>query len=182
MGCSNGVLHIQIFFFEILLNQPEIWFYLPSFSDWFGSKRTSIWTQINRKMVNTIWFRDDLIRFWKQMSLCVIRLADYASSYQLAPTFLPHMTTKNITPRFIQPIYCKKSTGKSIIARKLIATLTSTSREQTRTWFKTLPSNTREPVGFSFNPKASGAFGVIRWIHPQKQGLRGAEPPHTKYF
>jgi len=36
--------------------------YLP-FSDWFGTKRTSVWFQINRKMLNTIWFRVDLIRF-----------------------------------------------------------------------------------------------------------------------
>ena len=37
----------------ILLNQPEIKFYLP-FSDWFGTKRTFIWFQMKRKMVNTI--------------------------------------------------------------------------------------------------------------------------------
>ena len=34
-------------FFEILLNQPEIRLYLP-FSDRFGSKRTSVWFQINQ--------------------------------------------------------------------------------------------------------------------------------------
>ena len=39
--------------FEILWNQLEIRFYWPFF-DWFGSKRTSAWFQINRKMVNTI--------------------------------------------------------------------------------------------------------------------------------
>ena len=44
--------------FEILLNQTEIWLYLP-FSDWFGTKRTSVWFQINRIMVNTIRFRFD---------------------------------------------------------------------------------------------------------------------------
>jgi len=54
---------------EILLNQPEIRWYLP-FSNWFGSKRTSVWIQINRKMVNTIWFRVDLTRFRKYFSGC----------------------------------------------------------------------------------------------------------------
>ena len=40
------------------------------FSDWFGSKRTSIWIQINRKMINTIWFRVYLRRFRKDYSVC----------------------------------------------------------------------------------------------------------------
>ena len=34
---------------------PEIRLYLP-LSDWFGTKWKSVWFQINRKMVNTIWF------------------------------------------------------------------------------------------------------------------------------
>ena len=33
----------------------------------------SVWFQINRKMVNTIWFRFDLIRFWKDFSACTMR-------------------------------------------------------------------------------------------------------------
>ena len=41
--------------FGILLSKTVIRLYL-SFSDWFGSKRKSVWLQINRKMVNTIWF------------------------------------------------------------------------------------------------------------------------------
>ena len=36
--------------------------YLP-FSDWFGTKQMSVWFQINLKMVRTIWFRFELIRF-----------------------------------------------------------------------------------------------------------------------
>ena len=55
--------------FKILLNQPEIRLYLP-FSDWFGTKRTSVWLKINGKMINTIWFQVDLIRFWKCFSVC----------------------------------------------------------------------------------------------------------------
>ena len=42
--------------------------YLP-FSDWFGTKRTSVYCQINRTMVNTIWFRLDLKRFTSTLSM-----------------------------------------------------------------------------------------------------------------
>ena len=35
------------------------------------TKRTFIWFQINRKMVNTIWFRVDLIIFRKYFSVCI---------------------------------------------------------------------------------------------------------------
>ena len=55
--------------FEIWLNQPKIRLYLP-FSGWFGTKRPFVWLQINRKMVNIIWFRIDLIRFRKDCSVC----------------------------------------------------------------------------------------------------------------
>ena len=55
--------------FEILLNQPEIRLYLP-FYDWFRSKWTSVSFQINRKMVNTIWFWVYFIRFRKDFSVC----------------------------------------------------------------------------------------------------------------
>ena len=56
---------------EIVLNQTEIRLYLP-FSDWFGTQtyvRTFVF-QINGEMVNTIWFRFDLIRF--QKDFCVV--------------------------------------------------------------------------------------------------------------
>ena len=66
---ASHVVYTQKNLFEILLNQPEIILYLP-FSNWFGSKRTSVWIQINRKMVNTIRFQVDLIRFWKDFSVC----------------------------------------------------------------------------------------------------------------
>ena len=36
---------------------------------WFRSKRTSVWIHIIRKMVNTIWFRVDLIIFRKDFSV-----------------------------------------------------------------------------------------------------------------
>ena len=56
-------------FFKILLNQTEIRLYLPC-TGWFGSKRMSVWIQINRKMVDTTWFRFDLIRFCENFAVC----------------------------------------------------------------------------------------------------------------
>ena len=53
--------------FEILLNQTEIRLYLPFFNC-FGIKRTSVWFQINRKMVNKI--NKNLIRIQKVFSVC----------------------------------------------------------------------------------------------------------------
>ena len=50
--------------------------YIP-FSDWFGTKRTvSVCFQINHKMVNTIWFWLDLIRFRKDLSAYGWRIED----------------------------------------------------------------------------------------------------------
>ena len=62
--------------FQILLNQTEIRLYLP-FSDWYGTKRTSVWFQINLKMVNTIWFKVDFekIFLWVAMSWSRKRLS-----------------------------------------------------------------------------------------------------------
>ena len=37
------------------------------FSDWFETKRYSVWCHIDRKTVNTIWFWFDLIRFRKDL-------------------------------------------------------------------------------------------------------------------
>ena len=57
-------------FFEILLNQTEISLFLPFFRLIWNSKQMSVWFQINRKMVNTIWFLFDLTRFRKDFSVC----------------------------------------------------------------------------------------------------------------
>ena len=54
----------------ILIIHTEIGFYLP-FSDWFGTKRTSVWVQINLKMINTNRFRFELTRLKKILSVCV---------------------------------------------------------------------------------------------------------------
>ena len=54
--------------FKILLNQTEIQLYLP-FSDWYGLF-TSVWSQINQIMVNTIWFRFGSIRFRRKKIVC----------------------------------------------------------------------------------------------------------------
>ena len=66
---SIGTLHTHRYFSEVLSNQPEIRLYLPFF-DWFGSKRSPVWFQINRKRVNTIWFQVDLTRLLKNVSVC----------------------------------------------------------------------------------------------------------------
>ena len=75
---GDGIFILKIpnrsIFFKILLDQPEIRLYLP-ISDWFGTKRTSVWFQIIRKMVNTIWFWVDLIRFGKYFSVCNLESA-----------------------------------------------------------------------------------------------------------
>ena len=80
--------------FEILIIQTDIRLYLP-FSDWFGTKRTSFWFQINRKMVNTVWFRFDLVEFEK-ISLCVVPFTD-ATNTIVATVFLLISTKRNST-------------------------------------------------------------------------------------
>ena len=66
---SNRCFYAQRNLFEILLNHTELRLYLP-FSDWFGTKWTSVWFQINRQIVNTIWFRFDSIIFRKDFCVC----------------------------------------------------------------------------------------------------------------
>ena len=73
---------------EILLNQTEIRLYLP-FSDWFGTKQTYVWFQINRRMINTIWFRFYLIRFRKNFSVCKDRHEMFVFFY-LSFLFIPN--------------------------------------------------------------------------------------------
>ena len=70
-ACILASSYTQINLFVILLNQPKIRLYLL-FSDRFEAKRSSVWFQINREMVNTIWFQVDLIRFRKKLSVCVL--------------------------------------------------------------------------------------------------------------
>ena len=66
--CFGSTFYTQRNLFEILSNQTGVRFYLP-FSDWFGTEQTSVWFQIIRKIVYTIWFRFDLIRFQKDLSV-----------------------------------------------------------------------------------------------------------------
>ena len=68
--------HTQTNLFQILLNQPHLRLYLP-FSDIFGTKRKSVWFQINWCMVNTILFQFDLIRFGKDFSVCTARNSNF---------------------------------------------------------------------------------------------------------
>ena len=75
--------YTQRIFFEILFNQTDIRLYLPV-SNWFGTKRTSVSFQINRNMVNIIWFQVGLIRFGKYFSVCILcRLG----SFGVAPCY-----------------------------------------------------------------------------------------------
>ena len=75
--------HKQRNLLEILLNQTQIIFYLP-FSDWIGTKLMSVWFQINRKKVNTIWIRVDLLRFRKDFSVC--RITSHRAVRNIKPT------------------------------------------------------------------------------------------------
>ena len=56
---------------EILLNQTEIRLYI-SFSGLFETKQTSVWFQVNRKMINTICFQFNSIKFRKKFSVCIL--------------------------------------------------------------------------------------------------------------
>ena len=86
-------------------NLSKIRLYLPFF-DWFGNKRTSVWIQINRKMVNTIWFRVDLIRFRKDFSVCAwnfyatIRRISWGFSASWGPSLGHPLNPLNITEMY----------------------------------------------------------------------------------
>ena len=51
-------------FSESFWIKPKIRLYIP-FSDWSWTKVDFVWFQINRKMVNTIWFWFDFIKLFK---------------------------------------------------------------------------------------------------------------------
>ena len=53
----------------ILVRSPETRLYWL-FSEFIWRHTESVWLQINRKMVNTIWFRFDLMRFGKYFFVC----------------------------------------------------------------------------------------------------------------
>ena len=81
--------------FEISLNQIKEKLYSP-FSDWFETKRNAVWFQINRKMVNIIWFHFDLVRFRKVFSVCIL-LGTYSSNVLCLPC----------APQHTLSVYCK---------------------------------------------------------------------------
>ena len=92
--------------------------YVEWFSDWFGTKRKSAWIQINQKIVNTICFWVDLIRFRKDFTVCTqvtvwlpitvnIRYCTFGHS---------HGRKRNITGNFrdmLEPIYMKEKYMKA---------------------------------------------------------------------
>ena len=57
--------------FEILLDRTGIGLYLP-FSDWSGTKLTSVWFQIGRRVVNAIRVLFDFVCFRKDFSVYLI--------------------------------------------------------------------------------------------------------------
>ena len=52
----------------ILVKPTDIRYYLPFF-DWFGTKRNTVWFQINWKLVNNIWFNQNQ----KPISRCLLQ-------------------------------------------------------------------------------------------------------------
>ena len=77
--CSNSSLHTQRNLFQIFLNEIKIRLYLL-FSDRFGTKRTSVWFQINLKMVNTISFWFDLKKILRVFSVYIILIGQVVGS------------------------------------------------------------------------------------------------------
>ena len=57
-------------------------------------QRTSVWFQINQKIVNIIWFRFDLIRFRKDFSVCIVLGYLILFAYSIAQS---HMGYHSIT-------------------------------------------------------------------------------------
>ena len=53
------------------INKTELYIH---FFDWLITKQNSIWFQINREMVNTIWFRCDLTSFRNYFSVRRVKL------------------------------------------------------------------------------------------------------------
>ena len=107
----KGIQDKQYTHREILLNQTEIRLYL-SFSNWFGTKRTSVWFQINQKMVNTIWFRFDLIIFRKDFSVCI---AEGSVAFKArVPSFLQEHKNCNIINFHINKTLCLISAHKKL--------------------------------------------------------------------
>ena len=79
---------------EILLNQTEIRMHLL-FSDRFRTKRTSVWFQVNRKMVNTIWFDINT----SLIPRIVIWIRDILVKYlRKCPTFTPFRLPTDAEP------------------------------------------------------------------------------------
>ena len=71
-----------------LLNRYNLWRYFSTYKTGIflehTIKRMSVWLQINRKMVNTIWFMSDSIRFRNDFSVCTSRLKKLQRLYRTA--------------------------------------------------------------------------------------------------
>ena len=77
-----------------------------TFSNWFGTKRTlSAWFQMNQKMVNTIRFQFDLIRFRKYFSVCAANLMKKKNSVAIQEA---NASSHNWGPlKALGTIFCK---------------------------------------------------------------------------
>ena len=66
---SNGVSHTETIFWNLIKSKRNQILFTMHRLIW-NSKWIFIWLQINRKMVNRIWFRFDSKRFRKNVSVC----------------------------------------------------------------------------------------------------------------
>ena len=79
-GEKLEMTYTQRYLFELLLNQTDIRLY-SSFSNWFGTRRTSVWFKINRKMLNTIWFPEWFNKISKRFLTQRSRLPPFVKFY-----------------------------------------------------------------------------------------------------
>ena len=87
---------------KILVKSTGIRLYLP-FSDWFWTKRNSVWFQIKRKMVNTIWFR--LIRQESQVDFSACKVTETQRKIIVWLIFILFLDKTNLfSTRFISSI------------------------------------------------------------------------------
>ena len=85
---SDICLHADKSFLN-LVKQTQIILYLP-LSDWFGTQRNSVWFQINRKMVNTIWL--DVTRF-RRKKISLFTLEKILSENDSSSLYFPRKIT-----------------------------------------------------------------------------------------
>ena len=113
-----------------MLNQPEIRLYIL-FSDWFGSKRTSVSMQINRKTVNLIWFWVDLTWFRKN---CSVWTFHPLRASIMAPPLNPSVSRITVvlggfqgTP--IEPPWCRETPASQVVVNFILEKFQTGTKE-----------------------------------------------------